>query len=139
MNCANWLLERTIDSMLQIYNTSCVGVEERLLHLKLQKTNMFASLLHDILVMLGCLGMLCWEKTLFFAGCILILCLLFSLFQLSDNRDYQVPIRATNPIIIIIWSKMAKLGLEESSEVDVFRRRSTLKWKSNTLFEIWAS
>ena len=26
------------------------------------------------------------------------------------------------PIIIIIWSKMAQLGLEESSEVDGFRR-----------------
>ena len=34
----------------------------------------------------------------------------------------EIVVGYTSPIIIIIWSKMAKLGLEESSEVEGFRR-----------------
>ena len=36
----------------------------------------------------------------------------------------------TSPIIIIIWSKMAKLGLEESSEVEGFRRPKYTQMKA---------
>ena len=36
-----------------------------------------------------------------------------------------------NPIIIIIWSKMAQLGLEESSEVEGFRKPNQAQIEAN--------
>ena len=44
-------------------------------------------------------------------------------------RIYNFP-NALYPIIIIIWSKMAQLGLEESSEVEGFRRPKYTQMKA---------